>query len=58
MRRVLAVAALSLFVSLSISAAEPLVRMPPRKDPALVKFVRTMKRAIQSLGDAVVIPRP
>ena len=57
MRRVFAVAALSLFVALSMPAAER-GRNPPEKDPPLVKFVRMVKKAVRSLGDGVVTPRP
>lgn len=56
MRKVFAVAALSLFLAVGVSAAP--VRDVPRDEPPLVKFIRMVKKAIRTLGDAPVSPRP
>lgn len=56
MRKVIAVAALSLFLAAGVSAAP--VRDVPRDEPPLVKFIRMMKKAVRSFGDGVVTPRP
>ena len=59
MRRAVAVAALSLFVVLNVSAAEQQRRELPReKGSPIAKIVRTIVKTIQSLGDAPVNPRP
>jgi hypothetical protein len=57
MRKVLALGALSLFVVvLNVSAAP--VRDAPRGEPSFGKIIRIMKKAVRSLGDALVLPRP
>ena len=59
MRRSVAVAALSLFVVLNVSAAEQQRRELPReKGSPIAKIVKMVKKTIQSLGDAPVSPRP
>ena len=55
MRRVFAVAALSLFVCFNVSAAD--WRSAPR-DKERSAIVRMVKRVVRTLGDVIVTPRP
>lgn len=58
MRKVLAVAALSVFVAMNASAVEPVRRGNPRDEPRLVKFIRMVAKTVRNFGDAIVTPRP
>jgi hypothetical protein len=57
MRKVFAVAALSLFIASNVSGL-PRRAGEPGAEPAFVKIMKAIKRAIGSFGDVPISPRP
>ncbi len=56
MRRVFGVAALSLFLAVSVSG-EP-GSQGRRKEPPLAKIARVLQNVLRTFGDGIITPRP